>query len=83
MLTTCCQATLRNLLNQLGYESLEAVREKGRSEGHSEGLRQAVYTACALLDIKVSGAMHAEIEQMDSSALLSLCEHLKRERAWP
>lgn len=36
------RATLRNLLQREGYDSLEAVRREGREEGREEGLADAV-----------------------------------------
>jgi hypothetical protein len=85
------EAALRNLLNQLGYESLDAVRgeglqeglREGLREGHQKGLRQAVYTACELLQIKLNKARRGQIEQMDEAGLEALCAHLTRKRAWP
>ena len=93
------RATLRNLLNQLGYQDLDAVRAEGRheglkegleesrqaglKEGQAEGLREAVYTACALLAIPVSASRRALVERMDVAKLQSLCDHLKRSRTWP
>ncbi|WP_433928992.1 Uma2 family endonuclease [Sorangium cellulosum] len=40
------EATLRNLLQRRGYENIEAVREEGRNEGHTRGLRTAVRDLC-------------------------------------
>jgi len=36
------RATLRNLLQREGYDSLEAVRKEGRQEGREEGMAEAI-----------------------------------------
>ena len=81
------QATLRNILNQHGYESMEALREEGREEGRDEGrlaeARSALVDLCEGLDIPLSAARRARIGGLDLDGLRSLRQEITRLRAWP
>ncbi|KYF53742.1 hypothetical protein BE08_09485 [Sorangium cellulosum] len=76
------EATLRNLLQRRGYEDIEAIREEGRKEGHTQGLRAAVRDLCEVLGIALSPERNAAIEAMAGPELTALREQLKRERRW-
>jgi Uma2 family endonuclease len=73
------KATLRNLLQRAGYQSLDEVREEGREEA----LRQGARDLCEVLGIKLTPEREAAIAAMNASALADLCAHLKRDRRWP
>lgn len=90
------QATLRNQLQALGYDSLDAVRAEGRREAEAErdqaaterdqaaaALRVAIFGICELLDIQVSAARRRRVEQMDVPALSALQARLLRDRRFP
>lgn len=48
------KATLRNLLQGEGYESLDAIREEGREEGERLALRESILEALATRSLAVS-----------------------------
>lgn len=68
-------ATLRNLLNRQGYESLEGVK--------AEESRRAVADLCEVLGIALSPSRQAYVEGLDLAGLHELRTHLKQHRAWP
>lgn len=72
------EATLRNLLQRRGYESLEEVREAARAET----LRTAILDLCEVLGIATPDERKAALEAMALPALEALRVHLKRERRW-
>ncbi|WP_437687019.1 Uma2 family endonuclease [Sorangium sp. So ce176] len=77
------EATLRNLLQRRGYDDIEAVREEGRNEGHTRGLRTAVRDMCEVLGIALSPECDGALEGMTGPELSVLREQIKRERRWP
>lgn len=81
------EVTLRNLLQRKGYESLEAIWDKGKAEGITEGkiegLQQAVFDICELLDIRLGVRRLAQVRKMDEGELTALRQHLKQHHAWP
>ena len=55
------RATLRNLLQREGYESLEQVRDQGLAEGRDEGRALAVLTVLTKRGIEVPSDVKARI----------------------
>lgn len=59
------EATLRNLLQRHGYESLEAIRTEGRAEGHAEGraegLAQSLFMVLKQRNLAVSEPQRQQI----------------------
>ena len=76
------EVTLRNLLQRKGYASLDAVRQRSHDEGLREGLRQAIYDLCEVLQIPLSAERRAAVESLDAEALSALRARLKSERAF-
>ena len=80
-------ATLRNLLNRVGYESLESLEvqkfEEGREEGRETELRGAVVDMCELLGVAMDPNRQAALDAMRAPALRELKATLKATRAWP
>ncbi len=70
-------ATLRNLLNRAGYDSLAAVREESREQGIEQGEARGV--AQSLLD--ACEARGWEVEAAQRSTVLS-CTDLTQLRTW-
>lgn len=78
--------TLRNLLQRKGYESLEAVEQRGLERGLArgrEGLRVAVRALCDVLGIPLTAEREDALAAMGVEALEALCGVLKRDRRWP
>lgn len=87
--------TLRNLLQRKGYESLEAVEQKGLERGLAKGreeamrearreaLREVVRAFCEVFGIPVTAAREAALAAMDVEALEGVRAALKRDRRWP
>jgi hypothetical protein len=81
-------ATLRNLLQRRGYESLDAVRVEGRNEGKIEGRnegkiegrnegkvegqRHALFVLLAARGLALSEAQRARIDETEDIALLDI-----------
>jgi Uma2 family endonuclease len=55
------EATLRNLLQRRGYESLDAVRAEGEIEGEIEGQRKALFQVLKARGLSVSAAERSQI----------------------
>src|SRR5580704_69418 len=70
------EATLRNLLQRRGYESLDAVRVEGRNEGRNEGKvegqRHALFVLLAARGLALSEAQRARIDETEDVALLDI-----------
>jgi hypothetical protein len=66
------EATLRNLLQRRGYESLDAVRVEGRNEGKVEGQRHALFVLLAARRLALSEAQRARIDETEDIALLDI-----------
>lgn len=71
------RATLRNLLQRQGYDSLEAVRQEGRStgrqEGREEGMAQAILTLLRGRGLEVPDPVAARV---------SACRQADRLTTW-
>lgn len=69
------QLTLRNLLQQEGYESVEQVRAEGHKEGHKEGelvaLAQALLTVLSARGLTVAPALRERILGMRDAETLT------------
>lgn len=50
------EATLRNLLQRQGYESIDAIHDEGKLEGKLEARREALFEVLSARDIAVSAA---------------------------
>jgi predicted transposase/invertase (TIGR01784 family) len=73
---------------QISYQlDLNRTREdalrQGRTEGHAEGLRQAVESLCDVLDITLGESHRARLQQSDIAALESLLSYVRAHRRWP
>lgn len=55
------QATLRNLLQRQGYANLNAVLERGRTEGKAEGIATAIVSLLRGRGLDVSAELEADI----------------------
>lgn len=73
------EATLRNLLQRKGYESLEAALEATRAGE----LRRSVELLCEAYAIDLSPERRAHVATLDVAALDALVEVLRTRRAWP
>ncbi len=79
------EATLRNLLQRQGYESLEAVRDEGHEEGREEGLalaRAAILDLCEAYGVEVDDERRRALKAMKKDDLEALRLHLKHDRRW-
>jgi len=79
------EATLRNLLQRQGYESLEAVHKEGRQEGRQEGLavaRAAILDLCEAYGVHVDDERRRVLKAMTKDDLEALRLHLKQNRRW-
>jgi hypothetical protein len=63
------QVTLRNLLQRQGYQDLEAVLERGRSEGQLATLRDAVLAVAQARGL-ASSALRESVARCDDTVLL-------------
>lgn len=70
------------VLIKMQEESRAEGRKEGRKEGEATGLRAAVRDLCELLEITLTPAQHAALEEMDTAALDALRARLKRDRRW-
>ena len=65
----------------------ERGRAEGRAEGErvgeSKGLRQAVLTACELLDVEVDAHRHSKLDSLEPDGLERLLTSLRQNRSWP
>jgi hypothetical protein len=52
-------------------------------QGRQQELRQAIFDICEVLDIGLGGDERAQIETLDTEALVTRKHHLKSHRAWP
>jgi Uma2 family endonuclease len=66
------EATLTNLLQRRGYESLDAVRVEGELKGELKGQRDAVLAVLAARGLAVSGAQRARILGAEAAGVLGL-----------
>jgi Uma2 family endonuclease len=64
------KATLRNLLQREGYESVEALREEGESEGRLRGQRDALLAVLRARGLAVSEEERAAIMEADDTNVL-------------
>lgn len=64
------RATLINLLQRQGFESLDAVIEKGREEGREEGVQHAILTVLSARGLTVDALIKARVEGTRDAALL-------------
>ncbi len=62
--------------------ALAVAHEEGHKSGLTEGLRQAIFDLCEVLDITLSAQRKAAIHAMSDADLTVLRERLKRERRW-
>ncbi len=71
------EATLRNLLQRKGFESVEAIWEKarleGREQGREEGIRHSLIKILAARQIKISP---------EDQAKIAACSDIHRLEAW-
>ena len=56
---------------------------RGEARGKAEGLREAIVTACELLEIPLDKARRKHLDILEAKALQSLLHTLKRNRSWP
>jgi predicted transposase YdaD len=70
------------VLIKMQEESRAEGRKEGRKEGEATGLRAAVRDLCELLEVTLTPAQRAALEEMDTSALDALRARLKRDRRW-
>ena len=73
------EATLRNLLQRRGFESLEQVRD----EGLEEGKREAVFDLADVLGLSLDEARRDRLRGMTGPELDLLRASLRSTRAWP
>lgn len=64
------EATLRNLLQRRGYESLEAVRAEGEAQGEVRGLAEGLLALLAVRGVALDDAARARIEGCKDAAEL-------------
>jgi hypothetical protein len=80
------RATLTNLLQRRGFESLEAVLARGIAEGRdaglAEGLRAGIRDLCEVCGIELTAEREAALGAMGLAELGALRERVKRERRW-
>jgi Uma2 family endonuclease len=74
-------AAARSLLAKQNPVLREALREH-RAEGHAEGLRTAIVTACELLGCPLDTEQKRALELLDATALQARLERLRVERRW-
>jgi hypothetical protein len=55
------EATLRNLLQRRGYDSLEAVQQESREEGRGEGIAEAILALLADRGLAIAPAVRERI----------------------
>lgn len=60
-----------------------AIREEARQEGEERGLRAAIYSLCAALDISLDPAREAALDAMNAAELAAFLERIVTARAWP
>lgn len=77
------EATLRNLLQRRGFESLEHVREAGVEAGLVEGKREAVADLVHVLGLELDEARRSRLLAMSGRELDELRVTLRSTRAWP
>lgn len=77
------EATLRNLLQRRGFESLEQVHDAGVQEGFTEGKREAVFDLVDVLGLSLDAARRARLLAMSGGELDLLRVTLRSTRAWP
>jgi len=65
------QATLRNLLQREGYDSLQAVRQEGQREGQLDARRESLFAVLEARGIAVSEAARAAIAAAEDVAVLA------------
>lgn len=76
-------ATLRNLLQRRGYDSLEAVRVEGQAEGRAEGLRTAIADLCEAVGVELTDEHRARLDAATLADLEQIRAAVKKQRRWP
>jgi hypothetical protein len=88
--TAAHEATLRNLLQRKGYDSLDGVRAEGHAqgraqglaEGRADGLRQAIRQTCRLLNIPSTDERQLLLDSLDVEGLEALHGRILSTRSW-
>lgn len=87
--------TLRNLLQQEGYESLDQVRDEGHKAGRDEGLDQgrdqglkaeaqaALLELAEAFELALTSEQRAHVAQADLATLRALRATVLKTRRWP
>lgn len=76
-------AMLRNLLQRLDTERVEAIRQAGREEGLREGLQRGIQAICEVLGIEINARRGVELQRLKVAELHVLLKRLRSTRSWP